>query len=56
VFQRKVQGQRPSMFIERILALFAERQKILSDAVLRAGRAYIELGEELFTRFLKSLR
>jgi hypothetical protein len=56
VFQRKVQGQRPSMFIERILARFAERQTLLSDAVLRAGRAYVELGEKLFTRFLESIR
>jgi hypothetical protein len=56
VFQRKVQGQRPSMFIERILARFAERQTFLSDAVLRAGRAYVELGEKLFTKFLESTR
>jgi hypothetical protein len=44
------------MFIERILARFAERQTLLSGAVLRAGRAYVELGEKLFTRFLESIR
>jgi hypothetical protein len=54
VFQRKVQGQRPSMFIERILARFAERQDRLLDAVFRAARAYVELGEGIFTQFLRA--
>jgi hypothetical protein len=54
VFQRKVQGQRPSMFIERILARFAERQDELLHAIFRAARAYVELGDELFARFLRA--
>jgi hypothetical protein len=54
VFQRKVQGQRPSMFIERILARFAERQDELLHAIFQAARAYVELGDELFARFLRA--
>jgi hypothetical protein len=54
VFQRKVQGQRPSMFIERILARFAERQDELLRAVFQAARAYVELGDEIFAKFLRA--
>ena len=54
VFQRKVQGQRPSMFIERILARFAERQDALLQATFQAARAYVELGEEIFAKFLRA--
>jgi hypothetical protein len=54
VFQRKVQGQRPSMFIERILARFAERQDELLRAIFQAARAYVELGDELFAKFLRA--
>jgi hypothetical protein len=42
------------MFIERILARFAERQDKLLDAVFRAARAYVELGEDIFTQFLRA--
>jgi hypothetical protein len=54
VFQRRVQGQRPSMFIERILARFAERQDELLRAIFQAARAYVELGDEIFARFLQA--
>jgi hypothetical protein len=54
VFQRKVQGQRPSMFIERILARFAERQDEFLRAIFQAARAYVELGDEIFARFLQA--
>jgi hypothetical protein len=53
VFRRKVRGQRPSLFIERLLAQFAARQDILSPAVMRAAKAYVEVGEELFTALLE---
>jgi hypothetical protein len=54
VFQRKVQGQRPSMFIERLLARLTERQDALLHAIFRAARAYVELGDEIFARFLRA--
>jgi hypothetical protein len=53
VFRRKVRGQRPSLFIERLLAQFATRQDILSPAVMQAAKAYVEIGEELFTALLQ---
>jgi hypothetical protein len=54
VFQHKVQGQRPSMFIERILARFAERQDAFLNAIFQAARAYVELGDEIFAKFLRA--
>jgi hypothetical protein len=42
------------MFIERILARFAERQDELLRAIFQAARAYVELGDELFARFLRA--
>jgi hypothetical protein len=56
VFQRRVQGQRASLFIERILAQFTKRQAVLSNFVFQAARAYVEFGEDLFDKFLAPFR
>lgn len=45
IIRERVRGQRASLFIERILGMFAEQQTLLEPAFFRAAAAYLYAGE-----------
>jgi hypothetical protein len=48
--KKSVRGQRASLYIERILAKIAERQKLLEPDMFNAATAFITLAEKEWTR------
>jgi len=48
--KRRVKGQRASLFIERILAKIAERQKVLEPELFNAATAFVSLAEKEWNR------
>ena len=46
--REKVKGQRASLFIERLVAMMAERQKILERSFFNAASAYLTVGEQVW--------
>lgn len=53
IIRQEVRGQRASMFIERILAMFAERQHLLQPAFFRAASAFLLVGEKEWSYLMK---
>jgi hypothetical protein len=48
--KKRVRGQRASLFIERILAKIAERQKLLQPDLFNAATAFVTLAEKEWNR------
>ena len=52
IMRKEVRGQRASLFIERILAMMAERQKILQKAFFNAATAYLTVGSQTWNELV----
>jgi hypothetical protein len=54
--RKEVRGQRASMFIERIIAMLAERQKMLKQAFFNAAAVYLTAGEQSWNEIAQRFR
>jgi hypothetical protein len=54
--KKEVKGQRASLFIERLVAMMAERQKILERSFFNAASAYVAVGEQVWNDIIWRFR
>ncbi len=56
IHRTEVRGQRASLFIERLIAMMAERQKLLEQAFFNAATAYLYVGEQTWNEIVSLFR